>query len=318
MIDTRLSRRQFNVAGVLLAASGLAAAAEPAAPAGDKPDPAKILNHNPKMGYRRLGKTGLWISEISLGGHNPFEADNRKAVLTRAIELGVNFFDVGPIKECASYGEVCRTHKLRDKFYISFGSLNAPEKDKAQALANIDARLRDFGTDCLDLWRPVNPNLELAAEVFETARKAGKVRFMLCANHDPDIIRAVVERMSDVCSAIMLPYMSMTKEADNGVLAACRKKDIGAIAIKPLSAGNLRNISKNAVAHLKKVLATPNLSAAIPGVDNVEQLEQNVLASYTREVALTEPELRELAAAEAEHFGRLPEEYRWLARWREV
>jgi aryl-alcohol dehydrogenase-like predicted oxidoreductase len=318
MAQISITRREFNIAGVLLAASGIAGGAEPIAPAGDKPDPAKILNHNSKMGYRRLGKTGLWISEISLGGHNPFEADNRKEVLTRAIELGVNFFDVGPIKECASYGEVCRTHKLRDKFYISFGSLNAPEKDKAQALANIDARLRDFGTDCLDLWRPVNPNLELAAEVFETARKAGKVRFMLYANHDPDMVRAVVERMSDVCSAIMLPYMSMTKEAENGVLAACRKKDIGAIAIKPLSAGNLRNISKNAVAHLKKVLATPNLAAAIPGVDDVEQLEQNVQASYTREVALTESELRELAAAEAEHFGRLPEEYQWLGRWREV
>lgn len=318
MAQISITRRQFNMAGMLLAASGLAVGAEPIAPGSDKPEPTKILNHNPKMGYRRLGKTGLWISEISLGGHNPFEADNRKEVLTRAIELGVNFFDVGPIKECASYGEVCRKHKLRDKFYISFGSLNAPEKDKQQALANIDARLRDFGTDCLDLWRPVLTNLELAAEVFETARKAGKVRFMLHANHDPDIIRAVVERMSDVCSAIMLPYMSMTKESENGVLAACRKKDIGAIAIKPLSAGNLPKIRQNAVAHLKKVLATPNLSAAIPGVDNVEQLEQNVQASYTREVALTPLERQELAVAEAEHFGRLPEEYQWLARWREV
>ena len=32
-------------------------------------DPSKILNHNPKMTYRPLGKTGFMISEIALGGH---------------------------------------------------------------------------------------------------------------------------------------------------------------------------------------------------------------------------------------------------------
>jgi hypothetical protein len=47
-----LTRREF-------VASGLAAA----------PQNTKILNYNPNMEYRRLGKTGLMVSAVSLGGH---------------------------------------------------------------------------------------------------------------------------------------------------------------------------------------------------------------------------------------------------------
>ena len=47
-----LTRREF-------VASGLAAA----------PRNTKILNYNPNMEYRRLGKTGLMVSAVCLGGH---------------------------------------------------------------------------------------------------------------------------------------------------------------------------------------------------------------------------------------------------------
>ena len=33
------------------------------------PDPSAVLNYNPNIEYRELGKTGLWISAMSLGGH---------------------------------------------------------------------------------------------------------------------------------------------------------------------------------------------------------------------------------------------------------
>ena len=53
----------------------------------------KILNHNPRMGYRRLGKTGFMISEISLGGHGGATAEDRIPVLEKAIELGINYVE---------------------------------------------------------------------------------------------------------------------------------------------------------------------------------------------------------------------------------
>jgi hypothetical protein len=50
----------------------------------------------------------------------------------------------------------------------------------------------------------------------------------------------------------------------------------------------------------------------------VKQLEENVQASYTRDVALTEQELGELAAQEEGFFERLPERYQWLRHWEHV
>jgi len=68
------------MASVTLAGKASAAQTRPA-------DTAKILNYNPKMGYRRLGKTGLMISEISLGGHHGKSPEERIPILDRAAEL---------------------------------------------------------------------------------------------------------------------------------------------------------------------------------------------------------------------------------------
>ena len=62
-----LNRREFVVAGGLV--TGLAQGAPK-----EKLDTRSILNYNQKMEYRRLGKTGIQLSEISLGGLVSVEA----------------------------------------------------------------------------------------------------------------------------------------------------------------------------------------------------------------------------------------------------
>ena len=72
MRNDKLSRRTFirntslMTAGIIagpLAAKGRASKKTTGA---KKADTSKILNYNPKMGYRRLGKTNLVISEVGL------------------------------------------------------------------------------------------------------------------------------------------------------------------------------------------------------------------------------------------------------------
>ena len=103
MVDPGNSRRDFlktrrHVAAVrhLVPAS---AAADQAATKG------KIVNFHPKMGYRRLGKTGYMISEISLGGHGGSSVEDRIAVLDKAVELGINYVDNNIDAECDLYGK---------------------------------------------------------------------------------------------------------------------------------------------------------------------------------------------------------------------
>jgi hypothetical protein len=69
MKDDKVSRRRFMRDGSLIAAGTIAGAMAARAPAMQQCDTSEILNYNPRMRYRRLGKTGLMISEVSLGGH---------------------------------------------------------------------------------------------------------------------------------------------------------------------------------------------------------------------------------------------------------
>ncbi len=332
-----VTRRDFHKAGSLAMASAVAGgalAAETNVEA--NPTPEKILGYREKMGYRRLGKTNLWVSEISLGGHCPLIAQdatalvnpekvvaNRKQVLARAHELGINFIDTDMAKECRVYGQALKELRLRDQFYISFDSwaTGFPEERRREGesitrhwLRLVDNRLRDYHTDSLDFWRPVGcMQLDEMVEAFDIMHKAGKVRFLAVSNHDPEKIKQIAAHRSGRISLVLFPYFTMTQEAQSGVLAACRQQDMGVVAIKPLSAGFLA--TNGTVKHLKKVLQTPNLSAAIPGVANVRQLEENVQASYTRDVALSEAELEELSLETRDLFERMPQRYQWLRKW---
>ncbi|MFH1268249.1 MAG: aldo/keto reductase, partial [Planctomycetota bacterium] len=103
MSENGNTRRQFlkttsaAVAGAALTSLGTAEAAV---------EPSKILNYNPKMGYRPLGKVDFMISEVSLGGHGavgPDPVENRVGVLEAAVEAGINYVDNNIDAECNLY-----------------------------------------------------------------------------------------------------------------------------------------------------------------------------------------------------------------------
>jgi len=336
MSDAKGTRREFLKAGSAATAAVAVGWAGGRVLAADKPaDTSKIPGYNPKMGYRRLGKTGLMISEISLGGHGGRGLENRKEVLKRAHELGINYVDTNMVKECKLYGQALKELHLRDKFQISFACwptmiAHKPDtmKDKGKMLAEIDERLKDYHTDCLDIWRPVgstgggdfksivtDATLDVIAEVFQAAHKAGKVRFLGLSSHHPETLKRTIAHRSGLFAMVLFPYFFMTKEKDNGLLAACKAADVGAVAIKPMAAGFVKG---QAAVHLKKVISSPNLTAAIPGTPTVAMLEENVQASYTRDAALTPRQLEELARQEEGFFDRLPRQYQWLRRWQYV
>ncbi|MGB2807209.1 MAG: twin-arginine translocation signal domain-containing protein, partial [Sedimentisphaerales bacterium] len=103
MKDDKISRRTFirntslTAAGAIVGAlssrsQGLSASTESAI--------RKTPSYNPDMEYRRLGKTGLWVSVVCLGGHwkrvNVMKQDfdkNRREVVSRCIDVGINHID---------------------------------------------------------------------------------------------------------------------------------------------------------------------------------------------------------------------------------
>ncbi|GMU23411.1 MAG: hypothetical protein AMXMBFR13_34890 [Phycisphaerae bacterium] len=349
MADHSSTRRDFlKVSSAAVAGAALTGST---AAAGDKPPARKILNHNPKMGYRRLGKTELWISEISLGGHGGKEVSDRVPVLERAVELGMNYVDNNIAEECTLYGKAIGRN--RDKWHIGFASW--PEKltseyeqelTKEGMFREIDARLKNYGTDMLDLWRPVGATwgegqkdqktmwevtprvLDMVVDVFETVKKQGKVRFLGISAHNPIVFRRVLNDYPQF-SVILFPYMFLTQSfGGDSLLALAREKDVGVIGIKPFAAGATfvggkptpleGRVDPRASSLLKGMLREQRISAVIPGVTHHAQLDENVKASYERDKPLTDKDRQAVRECTESFHAHLPEQYQWLHDWKTV
>ncbi|MEE8450303.1 MAG: aldo/keto reductase [Thermoguttaceae bacterium] len=347
MSDTTNTRRNFlKTTSAAMAGASLASVAA-AAPV----EPAKILNHNPKMGYRPLGKTGFTISEVSLGGHGGNSVEDRVPVLERAVELGVNYVDNNIDAECNLYGEAMAksTTAKRDKWFIGFASW--PQKITTEYEENlsadgmmglIDERLKCYRTDMLDMWRPVGATwgegqtnissmlmvsrktLDLVVEVFDKAKQQGKVRYLGISAHNPLVFRRVLNEYPQF-SVIIFPYLFLTKEfGGDSLLKLAKEKGVGVIGLKPFGAGTTFGLKPKQIkgrvdtrAHVlvKEMLQEPRISAVIPGVNIPEQLEENVKGSYEKNVPKTPEDEQALKECTRNYYANLTPDYRWLHKW---
>ncbi|UCG59450.1 MAG: aldo/keto reductase [Phycisphaerales bacterium] len=245
MDDRRIPRRDFIRNSSLVAAGTLAEALANARHAGAKStDTSKILNYNPNMGYRRLGKTNLVISEVSLGGHwrAPWRdrsggwwwgkfvkeevpqdvAKNRTEVVSRAIDCGMNYLDITGAEECLCYGAALKGR--RGKMIVGADdSKLCPRRDeycnvKAQ-IHNVEECLRHIGTDCLDIWRVqakmdgtnTDADVEVMIEAFQKLHKAGKILHFGISSHSRPWARHVIEKYPEV-EMFIFPCTAKTKE----------------------------------------------------------------------------------------------------------
>lgn len=390
MNNNKLSRRAFMRNTSLTAVGAIvgALASNGCAPsyrntAAKRVDTSKILNYNPRMGYRRLGKTGLVVSEISLGGHwtnrgggrvwLEFAHDrvpddvvkNRTEVVCRCIEHGINYLDITTSAECLSYGKALKGR--REKMYIAADDSElCPRKEKYRnvegQLHNIDECLRRLGTDYLDVWRPQfrqdgkhpDSDIEICVEAFEKAHSQGKVRWLGMSSHNRDFVRHLIEKFPRY-SVITFPYTakSKVKPADiksvdprrvvelgtgdgaysgdtrKSIFNAVQKRDIGVITIKPFGGGGLFRTRlkfgaktnsteqdyERARLTLAYILCNAAISATIPGMTTVEQVDNNVRASAERLALLDQNGIWKLCEATEQMWANLPEDYRWLQDW---
>jgi len=347
------TRRDFlRTSSTAVAGAALGPLASTGAAKDAKPS---ILNFNPKMGYRRLGKTELMISEISLGGHGWRGPEDRKPVLQKAVELGMNYVDNNMVTECNCYGQAMdgSAPGLRRKDWI-IGFASWPTKltteyekelSPEKFTKEIDERLKSYKTDVLDMWRPVGATwgegqkkissmlgisdrvLDMVVGVFEKVHKQGKVRFLGVSAHNPKVFHNVLTNYPQF-SVIIFPYLFLTKEfGGDSLLKLAKEKDVGVIGLKPFGAGTtfgLRpqqikgKIDERAHVLVKEMLQEKRLSAVIPGVNIPGQLEENVRGSYERDKPKTPEDETALRQCTENYYANLTPHYQWLRQWEVV
>lgn len=361
-----LTRRKFMRDSAVAAAgvaAGLGAVGTRYADAGT--DASKTRSYNSEMEYRRLGKTGLWVSAVCLGGHwkrvdkmvpgvfatnkwlsADLDSDgfkkNRRDVVTRCIERGINYIDACTWQEVVTYAEALRGR--RDKMYLGF-SWYQEEMRKAEfrnteaLLKTLEKGMREAKLEYVDVWRitmlsqsgrHTKAEVDEMMEALEKAKKQGKVRFTGLSSHDREHIKWMIETYPDTVQVVCTPYTAKSKVLPtDSVFDAVKKYDVGVFGIKPFSGTSLfkgdssldsptrEEDDKIARMAIRYILCNPALTAPIPGMINTHQVD-NLARAVKEQRALNDAEAKELETAMDEAWARLPANYQWLKEWEYV
>jgi len=210
-----------------------------------------------KMPMRRLGRAGVEVSLVGLGGYHIGQAPDEQAavrLIRAAIDHGITFMD-----NCWDYNDG-KSHAwmgraLRDGYRKRvFLMTKIDGRTRQAAAAQIDQSLRALATDTIDLMqvheviRDSDPDRVFgpdgAMEALLAAKKAGKIRFIGFTGHkSPQIHLKMLQTAAAhkfVFDTVQMPVNVMDAHFDSferRVLPAADKAGVAVLAMKPLGSG---------------------------------------------------------------------------------
>jgi len=253
----------------------------------------------------RLGKTGLEVSRVGMGGipiTRP-SLDEAVKVIHRCLDLGINFIDTSPGYRDSEERIGKAIASRRDQVIIA----TKTGHDKATALKYLERSLKWLNTDYIDLWQFLNvsnfDNYERVVgpgggmEAAQEALQAGKIRHIGISSHSPDVALKAVS--SGLFETIMFPFNFVENDAADKLVPLAREHDVGFIAMKPFAGSML----KNANLAIKYLLQFDNVLPN-PGIEKVEEIEE-IVAIVNGSWELTSQERQEMEEIRAELSARL-------------
>lgn len=277
---------------------------------------AKTFKLGGDLEVNRLGFGAMRITGEGVWGP-PKDVEAAKAVLRRAVELGVNFIDTsdayGPDVSERLIGDALAPYKPGVVIATKGGlTRQGPGKwlpvGRAEYLEQqVEMSLRFLKTERLELWQlhridPKTP-VEESLGAMRKMQEAGKIRHIGLS----EVKVAEIEQARKVCEIVSVQNKyNIGDRAHEDVLEYCTREGIAFIPWFPVAAGKLAQPGGALDEAAKKHGATVSqLSLAwllhhspvmlpIPGTSSVEHLEENVEA---QEVSLSEADWSEIEAA---------------------
>ncbi|MBI2887016.1 MAG: aldo/keto reductase [Chloroflexi bacterium] len=211
------------------------------------------------MEYRQLGKSGLQVSAIGLGG-NTFGryADEAKtiAIVQQALDLGVNFIDTantynrGASEEFVGKGVKGR----RDQAIIGTKAAgvwgqgpNQSGASRQHLTESIHAGLRRLDTDYIDLFQVHFPDpktpIEETLRALDDLVRQGKIRYIGCSNYASwqlcEALWTSREHHLAPYVSVQPPYNLLNRGIERELVPFCEAYGIGIIPYSPLAGGFL-------------------------------------------------------------------------------
>jgi len=258
--------------------------------------------------YRKLGRTGLEISDVSFGSSRTADP----AVVRRAYERGITYFDSaegykdGKSEEAIGVG----LEGVRDEIVITSKVKSKRDSSRAELMKALEGSLRRLKTDRIDIYfnhavndveRLQNPEWN---EFTELAKKQGKIRFTGMSGHGGQLVECLDYGLDrDLFDVVLCAYnfgqdpdflQRFTSQLDwvavlpevPRVLAKAHDKGVGVVAMKTLRGAKLSGIEGSdattfAQAALTWVFSNPSVDALVISMTSFDEIDEYLGASGT-------------------------------------
>jgi predicted aldo/keto reductase-like oxidoreductase len=287
------------------------------------------------MQYVEYGKTGITLSRLGMGcmrlpsqeveGKTIYDKEAGVALIQRAIELGVNYFDTAPYyceRQSESILGEALAGGLRDKVYVS--TKNPIENDSGSDYEKrLENSLNSLQTDHIDFYHFWGISLNTFINSvcakdgpLDRARKLkeqGVIKHISFSFHDGDAGKSegdnlieILKRGEGALESLLVQYNLMDRGKEQGI-ALARQMGLGVAVMGPVGGGRLGapsdvikallpgKVQSSAEAALRFVLANQNIHVALSGVSTIAQLEENAKIAGDNS-PLSETELAQIDA----------------------
>jgi len=217
------------------------------------------------VGYRRCGRSGVMLPEVSLGLWQNFgderPLDTQRAIIRRAFDLGVTHFDLannyGPPYGSAerNFGRILREdlRPYRDELIIStkagYDMWPGPYGDRGSRkylLASLDQSLARMGLEYVDIFYshradPDTP-LEETMGALATAVTSGKALYAGISSYSAERTAQAAAILRQLGTPLLIhqpSYSMLNRWIEDGLLDTLAAEGVGCIAFSPLAQGVL-------------------------------------------------------------------------------
>jgi aryl-alcohol dehydrogenase-like predicted oxidoreductase len=249
---------------------------------------------NGELPRRALGRTGVEVSALALGGSHLAEAKSEREsqrIVHEAIDAGLNFMDNaweyhdGRSEEVMGRALVGRRQQV---FLMS--KVCTHGRDKKTAMRQLEQSLKRLKTDHLDLWQihevihDNDPDLHFARggviEALEQAKREGKVRFVGFTGHKDPAIHLKMLSHDFPFDTVQMPlncFDATFRSFEQQVLPELQRRGIAPLGMKSMG-GEGDAIKRRVVTPteaLRYAMSLP-VAATVSGIDSLKVLHQNL------------------------------------------
>lgn len=213
------------------------------------------------MNYRKMGRSGLKLSSVSLGGWITFggtiDEDAARAIVRTAVDGGVNYLDFADVyalgKAEEVMGRMLGDYRRQDLvlsskcFWPMSKGVNDRGLSRKHIVESVEATLKRFGTDYIDLYfchrEDPETDLEETARALDDLVSAGKLLYWGTSVWSAGRLKEAAEvcdrRNLAGASVEQPPYSLMDRGIEAEVLPEVRKQGMGVVCWSPLAGGLL-------------------------------------------------------------------------------